>query len=137
MKIHAYLFFDGRCEEAFKFYETCFRGKIEMMMPHAGSPAEKDTPKEWHWKILHAALMVGDQMLMASDAPPQYHQKMSGFAVSLAITDPAEAERVFNELADGGKVNMPFGETFWAHRFGMVEDRFGTPWMISCEKPAT
>ena len=132
MHLNAYLLFNGNCEEAFKFYEKCLGGKIEVMMPHAGTPAEQQAPAEWRNKILHARLSVGDQILMGSDCPPdQYHQP-KGFSVSLIINDPAEAERLFHALEEGGKVEMPIQKTFWATRFGMLVDRFDIPWMINC-----
>jgi len=136
MKINPYLTFDGRCEEAFKFYERVLGGKIEAMMPHKGTPAEGHVPPEWHDKIMHAYLKVGEFVLMGSDAPPQYFQKPQGFSVSLQVKEPEAAERVFSALAEGGTVRMPLEETFWAARFGMLVDRFGTPWMVNCDKPA-
>jgi PhnB protein len=81
-------------------------------------------------------LVFGDNVLMASDAPPGRFEKMQGVSVTLGIEDPAEAERIFDALADGAMVIMPLGETFWALKFGMLTDRFGTPWMVNCEKPA-
>jgi PhnB protein len=86
-------------------------------------------------KIMHARLVVGDAVLMASDAPAGRYEKMQGVSVSLNTGDPAEADRVFNALASSGTVTMPIQETFWARRFGMLTDRFGTSWMINCEKP--
>jgi PhnB protein len=136
MQINPYLLFNGNCEEAFKFYEKLFGGKIEAMMTHAGTPAGENVPAEWGEKILHARLAVGDQILMASDAPPSHFEKPQGFSVSLDIKSPAEAERIFNGLAEKGKTTMPFGQTFWAYRFGMAVDRFGIPWIINCEKAA-
>ena len=136
MQLNPYLLFNGQCEAAFKFYAKVFGGKIEAMMPHKGSPAEGHVPAEWRDKILHARMTIGEQLLMASDAPPGRFEKPQGFSVSLNISDPAEAERVFNELAKDGKIQMPFTQTFWAHRFGMAVDRFGIPWMVNCEKPA-
>jgi len=136
MQIQPYLYFNGNCEEAFKFYEKCLNGKIETMMPHTGSPAEKHVPAEWGNKILHARLVVGDAVLMASDAPPDHYSAPQGFSVSLQIKDPTEAERVFQALSENGKVTMPFQQTFWALRFGMLFDRFGIPWMINCEQAA-
>jgi PhnB protein len=135
MQINPYLLFTGQCEEAFKFYEKLLGGKIEMMMAHEGTPAAGQVPPEWLKKILHARLVVGDQVLMASDAPPGRQQKPQGFSVSLSVNDPAEAERIYNGLAEGAvAVTMPMQETFWAKRFGMLTDRFGIPWMINCEK---
>jgi PhnB protein len=132
MQLNAYLMFNGQCEEAFTFYAKCLGGKIEAMMPHAGSPAEKHAPPEWRDKILHACLSVGDSKLMASDAPPDHFEKVQGTFVNIALEDPVEGERIFNELSEGGTVRMPFAKTFWAERFGMVIDRFGTPWMVNC-----
>jgi PhnB protein len=136
MQLNPYLLFNGQCEAAFKFYAKVLGGKIDAMMPHKGSPAESHVPAEWRDKILHARMTIGDQVLMASDAPPGRFEKPQGFSVSLNISDPAEAERVFNELSKDGKVQMPFAETFWALRFGMAVDRFGIPWMVNCKKPA-
>ena len=136
MNVNAYLFFDGRCREAFEFYERLLGGRIDAMMPHAGTPAEGHVPPEWRDKIMHARLAVGDGVLMASDAPPGRREVPGGFSVSLQLTDPAEAERVFEALAEGGTVRMPLQQTFWAARFGMLVDRFGTPWMINCEQGA-
>ena len=136
MYVNPYLTFDGDCEAAFKVYAKVLGGKIVAMMPHEGTPAETHVPAEWRKKILHARLVFGDSVLMASDAPPGRFEKMQGFSVSLVMKDPAEAERIFNAFADGGTVRMPLGETFWAVKFGMLTDRFGTPWMVNCEKAA-
>jgi len=136
MKLNAYLLFNGNCEEAFKFYEKCLGGKIEAMLPHAGTPAEQQAPPEWRSKILHACLKVGDQMLMASDCPPDSYHTPEGFSVSLMIEDPAEAERLFHALEEGGNVTMPIQKTFWSARFGMLVDRFGIPWMVNCTQAA-
>jgi PhnB protein len=135
MQINPYLLFTGQCEEAFKFYEKLLGGKIESMMPHEGSPAEGGVPPEWKKKILHARMVVGDQVIMASDAPPDHQAKPQGFSVSISVDSPAEADRIYNGLAEGAvAVTMPIQETFWAKRFGMLTDRFGIPWMINCEK---
>jgi PhnB protein len=136
MQLNPYLLFNGRCEEAFKFYAQCLGGKIEAMLPHAGTPAEKHSPPEWRDKILHAAMSVDGELLMGSDAPPQHYEQPKGFSVSLQLKDPVAAERIFNALVEQGIVKMPFQETFWAQRFGMLVDRFGIPWMINCEKAA-
>lgn len=135
MRANPYLFFNGNCEEAFKFYEKVLGGKITAMMPATGTPAEDQVPADWKDKIMHAALDIGEDTLMASDAPPPYQDQMKGFRVSLHFADAAEAERVFNAFAEGGSVTMPLEKTFWAERFGMVHDRFGTPWMINCDMP--
>ena len=133
MQINPYLFFNGQCEAAFKFYAECLGGKIDAMMTHAGTPAEEHVPAEWRNKIIHARLTVGDGVLMASDAPPDHYKKPQGFSVSIQIKDKAEAERIFNALAENGVVTMPFEKTFWAAGFGMCVDRFGIPWMVNCD----
>lgn len=134
MQTNTYLLFNGQCEEAFKLYEKVLGGKIVAMMTHVGTPAENHVPPEWRAKILHASMKIGDQSLMASDAPPGRYSKPQGFSVNVAVDDPGDAERIFNALAEGGAVVMPFAETFWAYRFGMLVDRFGIPWMVNCEK---
>ncbi|MBT1160100.1 VOC family protein [Aminobacter anthyllidis] len=131
MKFVNYLFFNGNCREAFEFYAKVFDGEIVGMLTHRETPAGKDVSEEWQDKIINAQLVIGDQSIMASDAPPQYRTEMSGFSVSVDTNDLAKAEAIFAALADGGTVNMPFSPTFWAKGFGMVKDKFGTPWMIS------
>jgi PhnB protein len=133
MRLTTYLFFNGQCEEAFKFYEKVLGGKITAMMPHKGSPAESHTPPEWHDKILHANLDVGESSLMASDAPPGHYTKPGGFSVSINLKSPADAERIFHALAEKGTVNMPIQKTFWSEKFGMLVDRYGIGWMVNCE----
>jgi PhnB protein len=134
MQLNPYLLFDGNCEEAFKFYEKCLGGKILAMMTHDGTPMADQVPAEWKNKIIHARMTVGDQVLMASDAPPNDYSKPKGFSINIGVKDPTDAERIFRALAHGGTVQMPIAETFWAIRFGMLTDRFGTPWMVNCEK---
>ena len=135
MQINPYLFFKGDCEEAFRFYERSLGGRIVAMTTFGDSPMAQHASPEWHGKILHARLVLGDMVLMGSDAPPERHEAMQGFYVTLTTDDPAEAERVFLALAEEGTVRMQLQETFWAQRFGMLVDRFGTPWMVNCEKP--
>ncbi len=135
MQLNPYLTFDGQCQAAFKFYQQVLGGDIVAMIPHEGSPMAEHVPAEWRSKIMHARLVVGDKVLMGSDAPPDRREPMKGFSVTLGIDDPAEAERIFHALAEGGTVCMPIQQTFWAARFGMCTDRFGTPWMVNCEQP--
>jgi PhnB protein len=136
MQLNPYLFFNGQCEAAFKFYEQVLGGKIEGMMTHAGTPAEEHVPAEWRDKILHARLIVGDNVLMASDAPPGRYEEAKGFSVSIQLNDLADAECIFHALAEKGTVQMPFAATFWSPGFGMCVDRFGIPWMVNCERVA-
>ncbi len=135
MQINPYLNFNGDCEAAFKFYQECLDGKIEFRMTHGESPMAKFVGPEWQDKIMHISLRVGDVLLMGSDAPSEHFRKPQGFSVSIQVKDVAEAERIFHHLSQGGEVKMPIQETFWAQRFGMMVDRFGTPWMINCPKP--
>jgi PhnB protein len=93
-------------------------------------------PPGYAKKILHAGLVSGEGLLEGCDAPPGEYKKPQSFCVMLRPKDGVEAERIFNALAEGGTVRIPFGETFWAQRFGMVVDRFGMPWLINCERPA-
>ncbi|HZF40684.1 MAG TPA: VOC family protein [Blastocatellia bacterium] len=136
MQLNPYLNFNGQCEAAFKFYERSLGGKIEAMITHASMPAEEYAAPEWRNKILHARLIVGDDVLMGSDVPPDRYEAPKSFAVSLQIDGPAEAERIFHALAENGIVQMPIQQTFWAARFGMLVDQFGIPWMVNCEKAA-
>ena len=134
MQLNPYLVFNGQCEAAFKFYAQLLGGKIIAMMTHAGTPAENQVPPEWREKIIHARMVIGDQLLMGSDAPPGHFQPPQGFSVSLMVDNAEDAERIFPTLAENGTVRMPLQKTFWAIRFGMVVDRFGIPWMINCEE---
>jgi len=133
MQLNPYLFFNGNCADAFKFYEKCLGGKIVTLMTHEGTPAAEQVPANWREKIIHARMTVGDQVLMGSDAPPDRYAPMKGFGVSFAVDSPADAERIFKALSEKGAVGMPMQQTFFAVRFGMVVDQFGTPWMITCE----
>ena len=134
MQLNPYLSFNGKCEEAFKYYEKVLGGKVAMMMKYEGSPMADQTPREWRDKVMHARLIVGDEVLMGSDAPPDRYEPMKGITVTLGVDEPSDAERIFGALAEGGTVQMPIQQTFWAARFGMLTDRFGTPWMINCEQ---
>jgi PhnB protein len=136
MKLNPYLFFNGECEAAFKFYEQCLGGKIVSKMTHGDSPIADQTPTESRNKIMNIQLTVGDMVLMGSDTSPEHFKEPQGFYISLQFDDTVEAERIFHALAENGTVRMPLEETFWAARFGMLVDRFGTPWMINCDLPA-
>ena len=134
MQLNPYLLFNGQCEAAFKFYEQVLGGKIVAMMPHAGTPAESQVPPEWRAKIMHARLVVGDKVLMGSDAPPGRFEEPKGFSATIGVDEAEDAERIFKALAESGTVKMPLQKTFWAIRFGTLVDRFGIPWMINCEE---
>ena len=135
-KLDPYLFFDGNCAAAMRFYESALGGRIEMMMTHGDAPPGTPVPPGAESSIMHARLVFGDheRVLMASDAMPGHpYDRMHGFSLSWNCSSAADAKRVFDALADGGDVRMPLQKTFWAEAFGMLVDRFGTPWMINCE----
>ena len=136
MQLHPYLSFDGQCEAAFRFYEECLGGKIVFMMSYGDSPMGEETPPEWRGKIMHATFTLGEHVLAGADAAPGTYRKPQGFSVALGIGEAADADRIFAALAAKGSVQMPLQETFWALRFGVLTDQFGTPWVINCEKPA-
>lgn len=128
----SYLLFDGNCREAFEWYAEVLGGTIIMMLTGAESPVAEEIPAEFSDKIMHVSLQVRNWMLMGSDCPPGMFEKPQGFHVQIAFEDEQQAEATFNKLAEGGLVQMPFEPTFWAKRFGMLVDRFGTPWMLNC-----
>lgn len=132
--LDSYLFFDGNCAEAMRFYERVTGGKIAAMMKYSDSPAPQDPahlgPGDEN-RIMHASLVIDGRNLMASDTPKGQFKPMQGFSLSLFYDTAEEAKGKFDMLADGGQVYMPFGPTFWAKGFGMLVDKFGTPWMVS------
>ena len=131
-QLDAYLFFDGNCAEAMRFYERTLGGKIEMMMTHAESPMGAQASAGNADRIMHASLALDGRQLMASDAMAgEPYQGMKNFSLSLLYPTIAEARRVFDALSAGGRVTMPMEKTFWAEAFGMLVDRFGTSWMVS------
>lgn len=139
MQVQPYLFFDGRCEEALEFYKTALGAEVEMLMRFSeGPPADEggcpdgETPPGG--KVMHACFRVGETAIMASDGMCQGSPKFEGISLSISADSDAEAERLFAALGEGGQVQMPMGETFFASRFGMVADRFGVSWMVLAEK---
>lgn len=132
MQLNPILTFNGRCKEAFKFYEQCFGGKIQTMMTWGESPMAENVPSEFRDKIIHTTLIVGETTLMGGDSPADRYEKPGGFSIAINIDDPAEAERIFKALAENGTVTMPLQKTFWATLWGMAVDRFGIPWMVNC-----
>jgi PhnB protein len=131
MQTTPHLHFNGTCEEAFEFYEQLFGGKIETLIPWSDIP-ENGLPADMQGKITHASLTLEDGGTLAgSDTPPARYQTPAGFGVILSFKGEARAQRIFDGLAQGGRVDMPLQQTFWAARFGMVTDRFGIPWMVN------
>ena len=136
MQMSPYLSFKGECEAAFRVYEQCLGGQLGALFRYAGSPMADQVPADWADKIMHGSLMVGDQVVMGGDVPPDQYEEPKGFSLSLQIESTAEAERIFHELAKEGKIVIVLEKTFWAERFGMLVDRFGIPWLINCDGPA-
>jgi PhnB protein len=134
MRLIPYLTFNGDCAEAFRFYAEVFDSKIDFIETHGETPIADEVPSDWSDAVIHAQMKVGDQVLMAADAPGDRYAKPSGFSISLQFDDTSKARRIFDTLAEGGAINMPLEETFWSPLFGMVVDRFGTPWMINCSQ---
>jgi len=134
MQVQPYLFFDGRCEEALQFYQRNLGAKVEMMMRYKDNPEPGYNPPNSEQKVMHACVRIGDTAVMASDGNCTGKPSFQGFSLSLSAKDPDEAKRLFSTLAEGGQVQMPLGETFFAERFGMVADRFGVSWMVIAEK---
>ena len=133
MRMNTYVNFRGTCAEAFRYYERHLGARVGMMMTHAQSPDQSRVGPEWKDAVLHARISIGDNELMAADIPNA--EPMRSAYLTLRMDSDIEAERVFSALSDGGRVLMPIQETFFASRFGQVQDRFGINWMILHERP--
>jgi PhnB protein len=106
-------------------------GTITDLNTFRGTPAAEHVPPEMQDKVMHASMKIGAAVLMGSDSPPGYHETAQGTYVALHVEDAAEGKRLFDTLAEGGTIKMPFEKTFWSEGFGMLVDRYGTPWMIN------
>jgi len=127
-----YLSFDGNCAEAMRFYERALNGRLEKLLTNGQSPVADQMPPGNADRIMHAALSFNGTMLMAGDSMAgQPYEGMKGFSLTLIYATAADAQRVFDALCEGGKVTMPWSESFWADGFGMLVDRFGTPWIVN------
>lgn len=135
MKVNTYLNFGGNCAEALRFYEQHLGGKILMRMTYGEMPEPKNFPPGMEDSVLHARIVLGDATLMASDGPPERVQPMVGAHICLNVDSIEEAERIHAVLSEGGEVFMPMGETFFAHRFSMLRDKFGIAWMVIHQRP--
>lgn len=135
MYARPYIFFNGNCAEALRYYEKVLGARVMTSMTYGETPAAAHVPKELHDKVIHAAMMVGNSMILASDDGTPDGPKPGGYSLTLYAETPATAEKVFDALADGGEVTMKMDKTFFAERFGSVHDRFGIRWMVICEKP--
>jgi PhnB protein len=135
MKLNTYLNYGGNCEQAFRFYEKHLGGKITAMMTWSQQPNPSDVPPELKNAILYARMTLGETEIMGSDVPPGRFQPMRSAYLSLAVDSSEEAERIHALLSDGGEIFMPMAETFFAFRFSMLRDKFGTSWMIIHQRP--
>lgn len=132
LNLDPYLTFDGTCADAMRFYHQTLGGKLEALLTLRETLPPDQVPEGGGDRIMHARLTMPGGVIMASDSQMGMpYQGMHGFSISLLYKDVEEGRRIFEALADGGRVTMPFGETFWAQGFGMCADRFGTPWMVS------
>src|SRR5262245_15271725 len=132
MQVNPYIFFNGNCEEALNYYQKVLGAKIEAKMGFGDGPPDMPIPADWKDKIMHSHVTIDGEVLMASDGMPGDYKQPEGFRIALQVEDPADAERRFKALAEGGSVQMPFGVTFFSNGFGMCVDRFGIPWMVNC-----
>lgn len=136
MKLQTYLNFPGNCREALEFYAQHLGAKIASIMTFDQMPGPKNVPPGLNDNgVLHARFELGGAIVMASDGPPERVQPMRSAYLSLSLDSSTEAERIYKVLSDGGEVFMPLDETFFAHRFAMLRDKFGISWMILHEKP--
>jgi PhnB protein len=132
--LQPYLTFGGRCEEAIEFYRKALGAELVMEARFKDAPEpQPGLPECFEDKIMHATLRIGDTLLLASDGRCEGPSTFEGFSLSIAVVDETEADRVFAALGEGGLVTMPLAQTFWAPKFGMVQDRFGVSWMVSVE----
>src|ERR1051326_869788 len=130
--VQPYLFFDGKCEEAIEFYKVALGANVNMLMRYKDSPEPPPPgcgPTDPN-KVMHAQFQIGETVIMASDGRATGNPKFEGFALSLTVKTEADAEKAFNALTNGGKIEMPLGKTFFSQRFGMVADKFGVFWMV-------
>jgi PhnB protein len=134
MKLTTYLNYGGNCAQALRFYEQHLGGKLLMMSTFAQMPEPKNIPPGCENNVLHARIMIGETMLMASDAPPDRYQPMRSAYLALSVDSNEEAERIYALLSDGGEIFMPMEETYFAFRFAMLRDKYGASWMLIHER---
>ena len=135
MQVLNYLFFNGNCEEAVKFYERALGAKIEMLSRYKESPEpmpEGMVPKGWDDKVMHVSMRIGESTVMASDSPDGGTFK--GIQLSINTKSLSQAKEVFAALSEGGQVTMPLDKTFWSDGFGSLNARLGAPWMANVDR---
>jgi len=136
MDVRPYLDFNGDCEAAFMFYAQTLDGTLGPIFRYAGTELAHQVPPEWQEKVMHASITIGAQVLMGADVAPDRYEAPKGFTLSLQLSDPTRAERIFRDLSLNGRVVTPLAPTFWAAQFGVVTDCFGITWLINCEAAA-
>lgn len=134
MKLYTYLNYGGNCRQAFEFYEKHLGGRIMSLVTHGDQPSAGAVPANWKDAVLHARLEIGGTIVLGADIPPERFQPMRSAYLSLLLDSDDEAERIYALLSDGGQIFMKMEETFFAHRFAMLRDRFGTSWMLLHER---
>jgi PhnB protein len=130
MKLCVYLNYGGNCAEAFRFYEQHLGGRITMMTTHGQQPDPSNTPADWKNAILHARIEIGDVVVMGADIPPDRFQPMRSAYLTLIVDSESDAERFYDLLSDDGQLFMKMEKSFFANRFAMLRDKFGTSWML-------
>jgi PhnB protein len=130
MHVQPYLDFNGRCDEALEFYKKAIGAKVGMLMRFKDAPDKSMITPGSENKVMHSQFQVGDTIVMASDGRNSGKPNFQGIMLSISANTEAEADKIFNGLAEGGQVQMPLGKTFFAPRFGMVADKFGVGWMV-------
>ncbi|NUQ21134.1 MAG: VOC family protein [Gemmatimonadaceae bacterium] len=134
MRLYTYLNYGGNCRQAFEFYEHHLGGKITMLQTHAEAPDAQNVPADWRDADLHARIVIGGTTVFGADVPPDRFQPMRSAYLSLLVDSSEEADRIYALLIEGGQIFMKMEETFFAHRFAMLRDRFGTSWMLLHER---
>lgn len=134
MRLDMYVNYAGKCAEAFRFYERHLGGTITMMRTHKEQPGQSNVPANWKDAILHARIEIGNAVLMGADIPNA--EPMRSAYLTLTADSAADAERLYTLLSDGGQVFMKMEQTFFASRFAMLRDKFGTSWMLLHERQA-
>ena len=131
MRLSPHLCFDGQCRDAMQLYQSTLGGKIETMLTYGESPMASSTDPQWHTRIVHATLLLGDVELTGVDMIPGSYQRPQGFFVTLGVDGVDRARQIFEALCQNGTVHVPFEKTFWSPGFGVLVDRFGIPWEIN------
>jgi len=132
VQVQPYLFFHGRADEAIAFYQHALGAQLNILMRYEEAPGPSPVPDGWMDKVMHASLRIGETEILLSDGRGEHNATFNGFSLHLALRSVVAAEQAFVALAEEGRVEMPLEKTFWAQRFGMLTDRFGVGWMVSC-----